>query len=82
MTRSHLYLIGKRAGLFRTFCAADIVRHLGGDETLVGEIQKNAEVQAALPPDHPFIGDEGDGGCWMVDGVMADVWLDGGSEDW
>ena len=45
---------GPRAARFRLKCADIVVRALGGDETLVEEIRRNAESQAALPADAPM----------------------------
>ena len=51
--RGAVYLMhvlqGHKASLFRINCADIVVRYLGGDETLVAGIQRNAEIQAALP---------------------------------
>ncbi|GAQ93104.1 hypothetical protein KFL_013000020 [Klebsormidium nitens] len=46
-------LPGKRAAQFRLKCANVVVRYLGGDETLVGEIRRNREAQSQLPKEHP-----------------------------
>ena len=47
-------LQGRKASLFRINCADIVVRYLGGDTTLVAGIQRNAEIQAALPQEHPM----------------------------
>lgn len=48
------FLPGKRAQIFRESCANVVVRYLGGDETLIGEIRQLREVQQQLPGDHPL----------------------------
>ena len=45
---------GKVAAAFRLKAADIVVRALGGDETLVDEIRRNAAVQGTLPDDHPM----------------------------
>lgn len=56
--RGAVYLMhvlqGQKASLFRINCADIVVRYLGGDTTLVAGIQRNAEIQAALPQEHPM----------------------------
>ena len=47
-------LNGQRAASFRLKCADIVVRALGGDESLVAEIRRNAEAQAALPAEAPM----------------------------
>ena len=47
-------LSGPRAARFRLKCADIVVRALGGDESLVAEIRRNAEAQAALPAEAPM----------------------------
>ena len=47
-------LTGQRAAAFRLKAADIVVRALGGDETLVDEIRRNAAVQGTLPDDHPM----------------------------
>ena len=42
-------LPGHRAALFRANFADIIVRYMGGDQTLIAEIQRNAEAQKQLP---------------------------------
>lgn len=45
---------GPRAARFRTKCADLVVRYLGADESLVGEIQRIKAAQEELPGDHPL----------------------------
>jgi len=45
-------LPGQHAAMFRQSTAHLLVRYLGGDETLISEIQHNAAVQQALPAEH------------------------------
>jgi hypothetical protein len=45
---------GKKAANFRMFSADVVVRYLGGDDTLVAEIEKNAEMQEGLADDDPM----------------------------
>ena len=47
-------LKGVRAAAFRLKAADIVVRALGGDETLVDEIRRNAAIQGTLPDDHPM----------------------------
>ena len=47
-------LPGRRVALFRLESADIVARYLGGDATLIAEINRNAEIQAALPADHPM----------------------------
>ena len=47
-------LPGAKAAAFRAAGADILVRYLGGDETLVGEIHRNRERQEALPEDNPL----------------------------
>ena len=47
-------LPGHKAAAFRAKSADIIVRYLGGDQTLIAEINRNAEIQANLPEDHPM----------------------------
>jgi len=47
-------LPGHKAAAFRAKSADIIVRYLGGDPTLIAEINRNAEIQANLPEDHPM----------------------------
>jgi hypothetical protein len=54
-------LPGLRAARFRVSCARIVVRYLGGDETLVGEIRDNRRAQEALPEEHPARSRPGDG---------------------
>lgn len=44
----------KRAAYFRMFSADLVVRYLGGDQTLISEIQKNAELQRNISDEHPM----------------------------
>lgn len=46
-------LQGERAARFRAAEADVLVRYLGGDLTLVGEVQGISEAQRQLPADHP-----------------------------
>ena len=46
-------LPGRAAASFRAISADVLVRFLGGDLTLIAEIQRNAEAQAVLPADAP-----------------------------
>lgn len=46
-------LPGKRAAQFRMKSADLVVRFLGGDQSLIDEIQRNSELQEALPSNHP-----------------------------
>lgn len=46
-------LPGRRAAEFRAASADVMVRFMGGDVTLIAEIQRNAEAQQALPTDNP-----------------------------
>ena len=46
-------LPGDRAARFRAKGADIVVRYLGGDESLVAEIEANRAAQAQLPVDHP-----------------------------
>jgi len=45
-------LSGANAAQFRLKAADVMVRYLGGDQTLISEIQRNAAVQGALPDDN------------------------------
>ncbi|GAQ92648.1 hypothetical protein KFL_010830045 [Klebsormidium nitens] len=45
---------GTRAGKFREKFADTLVRYLGGDETLIGEIRSIRDAQERLPEDHPL----------------------------
>jgi hypothetical protein len=45
---------GPRAVKFRQKFADTLVRYLGGDETLIGEIRSIREAQQCLPEDHPL----------------------------
>lgn len=45
---------GKRAAYFRMFSADVVVRYLGGDQTLIAEIQKNNDLQRIIPDNHPM----------------------------
>ena len=47
-------LRGDKAARFRLQGADIVVRALGGDETLVEEIRRNAGLQATLPATHPM----------------------------
>ena len=47
-------LQGKTASLFRINCADIVVRYLGGDVTIIDGVRRNAEIQAALPQEHPM----------------------------
>lgn len=47
-------LPGVTAAHFRMQTAHILVRYLGGDETLIAEIQHNAAVQHTLPTEHPM----------------------------
>ena len=47
-------LPGRKAAQFRLACADVMVRYLGGDETLIAEIQRNAEVQATVEDTNPL----------------------------
>jgi hypothetical protein len=51
---------GRAAANFRLYSADIVVRYLGGDDKLVSEIQKNADVQQGLDDDDPMsiFGDE------------------------
>lgn len=46
-------LPGKKAAEFRKACAGIIVRYLGGDETLVGEIKRNQVIQETALETNP-----------------------------
>ena len=46
-------LPGKKAAEFRKACADIIVRYLGGDETLIGEIKRNQVLQETAPETNP-----------------------------
>jgi hypothetical protein len=71
------YLQGPRAARFRTFCADVVVRYLEGDESLVGEIRRNASVQPihtlaqlqTLPPVKDNLG----GMVYVVTSDLVDV---------
>jgi hypothetical protein len=56
--RGAVYLMnvlqGQQASLFRIHCADVVVRYLGGDQTLIADIQRNAEIQEALPQESPM----------------------------
>lgn len=45
-------LPGRQAAQFRMMAADVLVRYLGGDQTLISEIQRNAVAQDALPEDN------------------------------
>ena len=47
-------LPGRAAAQFRASCADVMVRFMGGDLTLIAEIQRNANLQAQLPADNPM----------------------------
>ena len=47
-------LPGRTAAAFRAKFMDIVARYLGGDATLIAEINRNAEIQAALPVDHPM----------------------------
>ena len=47
-------LPGSKAASFRAKSTDIIVRFLGGDETLIADIRRNAELQANTPPDNPM----------------------------
>lgn len=47
-------LPGHQAAKFRMACADVIVRYLGGDETLIQEIERNQEAQQAADESNPF----------------------------
>lgn len=47
-------LPGKRATLFRKSAVQVLVRYLAGDQSLHDEVDENAELQAALPQEHPM----------------------------
>jgi hypothetical protein len=71
------YLQGPRAARFRTFCADVVVRYLEGDESLVGEIRRNASVHPihtlaqleTLPPVETNLG----GMVYVVTSDLVDV---------
>ena len=46
-------LPGRAAAAFRAISADVLVRFMGGDLTLIAEIERNAEAQAQLPADNP-----------------------------
>ena len=48
-----MVLPGKAAAGMRKASADLLVRYLGGDITLVGEICENRQIQEQLPPEHP-----------------------------
>ena len=47
-------LPGRAAAVFRQTTADVFIRYVGGDETLIAEVKRNAEVQQALPEDNPM----------------------------
>ena len=53
IVRIVMVLPGKAAAGLRETAADLLVRYLGGDTTLVGEIYENRQIQERLPPEHP-----------------------------
>jgi hypothetical protein len=45
---------GKCAVKFRLHCADIVVRFLGGDETLISDVHRNADIQENLHVNHPY----------------------------
>ena len=53
IVRIIMVLPGKAAAGLRETAADLLVRYLGGDITLIGEIYENRQIQERLPPEHP-----------------------------